>query len=717
MLASQPMRRVPMALLALPILHGCATTSAPESAARASTTMNDIETRREDVQDKLHGTVVPDPYRWLEDAEQPEVAAWMDAQDDFARAQLAGYPDREAIEDRLEKLLYVDSRSVPTVKGGRAFFWRKPADEEKSILMWAPEPGAEAQVLLDPNTMSEDGSLSITEAVASEDGKLLAYMEQKNNMDESTLRIMRVDDGSLLPDTIEGLRYTAPSWAPDGRGFFYTWIPPASDEIPNNERMAYGEIRFHRLGTDPAEDETLRDRTGSAERWMSSTVSEDGKWVFMSISHGWAEEDLFVRPLEQNMKGTDWTRLGADAEALYQAEAWDGRWLIATNERDPNWEVYAVDPEAPERDAWELIVPARPERVIDGLRVVGGRLVLHVLQRASSRLEVRSLGGKLQREVPLPSLGTVSALSGRAEDPTLYFAFGSFNRPTEIHQVDVATEKTALVSRPDVPLNPDDLVVEQKFYPSKDGTEISMFIVRRPDVALDGSHPTLLYGYGGFNISLTPGFSVLATTWVEQGGIYAQPNLRGGGEYGEAWHKAGMLHNKQNVFDDFIAAAEWLIDQGYTSREHLAIRGRSNGGLLVGAAMTQRPDLYAAVICGVPLLDMVRYHKFGIGQAWIPEYGSADDPEQFQTLFGYSPYHNVEPGSDYPPLLMLSADSDDRVDPMHARKFVAAVAAAQGDADPTLLRIEKNSGHGGGDLRRQTVAQLVDEISFLKAHL
>ncbi|MEM6368153.1 MAG: prolyl oligopeptidase family serine peptidase [Myxococcota bacterium] len=708
------MRCALLLLLAPLALHGCATTT-PKTESQA---MNEIETRRDDVKDTLHGTVVADPYRWLEDPSQEEVAAWMGKQDDFARSRLAGYPGRAAAEERLEALLYVDSQSVPSVKGGRAFFWRKPKDQEKSILMWSEGPDAEPKVLLDPNTMSEDGSLSITDAVASKDGKLLAYMEQPNNMDESTLRVMRVDDGSLLPDTIEGLRYTAPSWTPDGRGFFYTWIPPASDAIPNNERMAYGEIRFHRLGTDPAQDETLRERTGSAERWMSAGVSEDGRWVFMSISHGWAESDLYVRPLKDEMKGTEWIQLGAEGvQALYQADAWNGRWLIATNERDPNWEVYAVDPAKPDRDDWTLIVAARPERVIAGMQIVDGRIILHALESASSRLEVRSLDGTMERELTLPGLGSVGAMSGRADDPTLYFDFGSFNRPNEIHQVNVATGEGGLLSRPDVPLDPDDLVVEQKFYTSKDGTKVSMFIVRRPDVELDGSHPTLLYGYGGFNISLTPRFSVLATTWVEQGGIYAQPNLRGGGKYGEAWHKAGMLSNKQNVFDDFIAAAEWLVGSGYTSSEHLAIRGRSNGGLLVGAAMTQRPDLYAAVICGVPLLDMVRYHKFGIGQAWIPEYGSAEDPEQFEVLLAYSPYHNVREGTDYPPLLMLSADSDDRVDPMHARKFVAAVAAARSDPEPTLLRIEENSGHGGGDLRRQAVAQLVDEISFLRAHL
>jgi prolyl oligopeptidase len=677
-------------------------------------------TRREDTADVLFGTEVSDPYRWLEDPARDDVSAWMEGRDAYARRMLARYPGRAALETRLRALLYVDSRSVPRERGGRYFYWDRSSDQEKATLMWKESVDGEPRVLLDPNQLSRDGSLSITEAVVSPDGRRVAYMEQPNNMDESTLRVMNVDDQTRLEgDAISGLRYTEPSWVKDGSGFYYTWIPPQSDDIPNNERMAYGEVRFHRLGSDPREDVTVRGKTGSAERWMSSSVSEDGRFLFLTISHGWAEQDLYVRELKADGSpaGQDWTPLGKDVQGLYLADAFAGSIFVATNEDHPNWEVYRVDPQRLARDQWTKIVAARDDVVIDGMTPVGGRLVLNLLKDASSRMEVIDSQGQRVFDVELNGLGTASSLSGKVDSPRAYFSFSSFNRPPEVHVLDVTTGQVQLFDRVDVPIDPDDLVVEQKFYPSKDGTQVSMFIVRQKDAKLDGSNPTLLYGYGGFNISLTPAFSALAVTWVEQGGIYAVANLRGGGEYGEAWHKTGMLANKQNVFDDFIAAAEWLIDQGYTSTDHLAIRGRSNGGLLVGAAMTQRPSLYRAVICGVPLLDMVRYHKFGIGQAWIPEYGSAEQKDQFETLYAYSPYHRVKNGTEYPALLMLSADSDDRVDPMHARKFVAAVEAANASEAPVLLRIESNSGHGGGDLRRQVVAQLVDEISFLNHQL
>ncbi|MGF1508396.1 MAG: prolyl oligopeptidase family protein [Myxococcota bacterium] len=674
-------------------------------------------TRQEPTVEVLHGTRVQDPYRWLEDPSQPEVVQWMEGRDAYARGRLAKFPDREAIEARLHELIYVDTRSVPTIKGERSFYWRKSRNQEKGVLLMQ-EGDEEAQIILDPNTLSADGSISVTEAVVSPDGQLVAYMEQPNNMDESTLKVMRVDDRAMLEtDQIEGLRYTRPSWVKDGTGFYYTWIPPASDEIPHNLRMGFGEVRYHRIGTDPRRDITVREKTGSAERWLSARVSEDGRYVFLSINHGWADEELFVRPLAADgTPADDWTHLGRDGLGLYRADAFDGHIFVATNEDHPNWEIYRVDPQRLDRKEWERIVDPRDDAVLDDMAVIGGRLVLHFLKDVQSRLEVVGLDGRLERTLELPGIGTVSSLSGRGDRDVAHFSFSSFNRPPEIHEADVASGTMGLFARSDVPVDPDRIVVEQHFYPSKDGTKVSIFIVRGKDSRLDGRSPTLLYGYGGFNIALTPSFSALPVAWVEQGGIYAQANLRGGSEYGEAWHRAGMLDNKQNVFDDFIAAAEWLVEHDYTRPEHLAIRGGSNGGLLVGAAMTQRPELFGAVICGVPLLDMVRYHKFGIGRAWIPEYGSPEIAEEFETLYAYSPYHRLESGTDYPPLLVLSADSDDRVDPMHARKFVAALEARTA-GDVPLLRIEMNAGHGGGDLRRQQVDQLVDELSFLRAQL
>ncbi len=669
-------------------------------------------TRKVDIVEDHFGISVADPYRWLEDVDDEEVKAWMDARNDVARVQLESLPARDDVAKRVTELLYVDSQSVPVKRGGRMFFWKKPADQEKAI--YYVEDGEGPKPLLDPNAMSDDGSLSISEAVPSPDGTLVAYLEKPNNMDESTLQVMEVATGAVREgDAIAGLRYTTPSWVPDGSGFYYTWLP-SDPSIPVHERMGYGEIRYHALGTSPKDDARVRDKTGSPERWMVGRVSEDGRFLFATISHGWAEQDVFVMNLKA--KKPVWQPLAADVTGLYQVDAWDGAIFVATNEKKPNWEVYRVDPKKLDRANWKLIVPASDTVVIDDMSLMDGKLALTLMENASSRLEIRSLDGKKLNDVELPGIGTVTSFVGKADQDIAYFSFSSFATPTQIYELTVATGKTKLFHKTDVPVNPEDFVVEQKFYTSKDGTKVSIFLVRRPDIELDGSNKTLLYGYGGFNISLTPAFSPLAITWVERGGLYALPNLRGGGEYGEEWHRAGMLANKQNVFDDFIAAAEWLTSEGYTSKERLAIRGRSNGGLLVGAAMTQRPDLYSAVICGVPLLDMLRYHMFGIGKAWIPEYGSPEVEDQFKVLQAYSPYHHVDKKADYPALLMLSADSDDRVDPMHARKFVAAVEAVKGK-EPVLLRIEMNSGHGGGDLRRQQVAQLADEIAFLESQL
>jgi prolyl oligopeptidase len=707
----------------LSALCGCAASNGaevasdpPGDARRRAQPMKLEPTRRQDLTETLFGTEVADPYRWLEDEDAPEVQDWMEARDAHARSHLASLPERGAIAERLRELLYVESRSVPSMKGGRLFYWSKDSDQEKAVLYWKDGEDGEPRVLLNPNQMSEDGSLSITEAQASKDGKFVAYMKQPNNMDESTLEIIEVDTGQLLPDRIPGLRYTRPSWTPDSKGFYYTWLP-RDETIPVNERMGYGEVRYHRIGTDPANDPVVREKTSDPRRWMSAEVSEDGEFLFLTISFGWSENELFMAPIvsEEGPRIGDWTKLAEGA--LYSADAWKGAVYVATNDRSPNYEVYVVDPAKPARESWRLLIDARDDVVIDGMRLVGGKIALSVLEKAAGRIELWNLDGNMHAPVQTPGLGSVSGLTGSADRDVAYFSFSSFNRPPEIWATQVEDGSTRLLHRTDVPVEPDTIEVKRKMYRSKDGTEVSIFLVHPKGLEPDGQTPTLLYGYGGFNISLTPAFSPLAVTWAEQGGIYAVANLRGGGEYGEAWHEAGMLENKQNVFDDFIAAAEWLIESGYTSTEHLGIRGRSNGGLLVGAAMTQRPDLFGAVICGVPLLDMVRYHKFGIGQAWIPEYGSPEVEDQFRTLYAYSPYHHVEPDTAYPALLMLSADSDDRVDPMHARKFVAAVEHASTSDEVNLLRIEENSGHGGGDLRRQLVEQLADEVAFLSTEL
>ncbi|XXT39161.1 prolyl oligopeptidase family serine peptidase [Sorangium sp. So ce513] len=659
----------------------------------------------------LHGVEITDPYRWLEDGDSPEVKEWMKSQDAFTRAELSRLPERDAIAARLKQLFYIDAVSAPRHRKGRYFFTRRHATKEKSIVYWKEGKGGEERALLDPNTWSDDGSVSLGGWDVSWDGKNVAYKVQKNNSDEATLHVMDVASGKRSEvDVIEGGKYAHASWTPSGDGFYYVWLP-TDPSIPVADRPGYAEVRFHKLGQDPKKDRVVRGRTGDPRTFLDASLSKDGRFLILTVSHGWTSADVYFRDLRKP-GGQDVDKpLAVGRDAHYGVAVYKDRFYVHTDEGAPHYRLFEVDPDRPERAAWKEIVPERPDATLDSVSIVGGHLALSYLKDASSRVEVRSLDGKLVREVPLPGIGTVGGPSGLPDEDEAYFSFESFTSPQEIYATSIKTGETSLYARIDVPVDPSPFTVEQTFFPSKDGTKISMFIVRRKDMKKDGSSRALLYGYGGFQISQTPSFTASMYPWLERGGVYAVANLRGGGEYGEAWHRDGMLLKKQNVFDDFIAAAEHLVREGYTRPERLVVQGGSNGGLLVGAALTQRPDLFGAVLCGVPLLDMVRYHLFGSGKTWISEYGSADDPEQFKALHAYSPYHRVKPGTRYPAVLLLSADSDDRVDPMHARKFAAALQAASAGG-PVLLRIERNAGHGGADLIKAAVEKGADQISF-----
>jgi prolyl oligopeptidase len=712
---------VACALLSASLLAACATPEPPEPQA-VLTDPNGARlkpwpaTRVEPLAETLHGVTVADPWRWLEDASSPEVQAWMQDQDGFTRQQLAALPGRDALAKRFQALFYVDSISAPTRRGDRLFYTRRHADREKAITYWRPLQGTEAEerVLLDPNTLSPDGSLSVGEITVSWDGRRVAYQEKPNNADESNLVIMDVDSGERL-ETLVGAKYATPRWTPDGSGFYYVFLPDEPG-VDVSDRPGTAEVRFHKVGTPQAADALIYARTGNPQTFLGVGLSRDGRWLRIDIWHGWNRSDVYLRDL-QAPGAPGWTTLVEGQDALYDVQLWKDRLIILTNEGAPSWRVFTADARKPARADWTELVPEQKGEVIDGLDIVGGRLAITRLKDATSALEIRELDGSFVRTLELPTVGASFGLTGNPEDDAAWFSFQSFTVPPRIYQTSIQTGATALWSEVSVPIDPSPFAVEQVRYPSKDGTLVSMFIVRRKDAPRDGRSPLLLYGYGGFSLSLRPTFRASIYPWLEAGGSYAVPNLRGGGEYGESWHKAGMLDQKQNVFDDFIAAAEYLIREGYTASDRLAIQGGSNGGLLVGAAMTQRPDLFRAVICAVPLLDMVRYHRFGSGKTWIPEYGSAEDPAQFKTLLAYSPYHRVTPGAAYPALLMLAADSDDRVDPMHARKFTAAVQAATSSPYPALLRVEQNAGHGGGDMLKKSVLENVDVFSFLMAEL
>jgi prolyl oligopeptidase len=673
-------------------------------------------TRVATVTDTLHGQTIHDPYRWLEDETSSEVQAWMTAQDGYARGVLARSPHREDWVARLKQVFYFDAISAPVHRGGRYFYSRKHVDKEKMIAYWKQgEAGAE-QVLFDPNQWSTDGSKGLGVTSASWDGRYVAYGVKEHNSDEAVIHVHDVAAGKDLPDTIEGGKYAMPSWTPDNHGFYYTWVPPVGGAVTVADRPGFAEIRFHKLGTPVASDPVVHAATGNAGTFLHGEVSRDGHWLIVAIQHGWNSTDLYVK--DTRKPGAGWTTLVEGVDATFDLTVWRDQFYVMTNHGAPKNRLYKIDPAHLQRAAWKEIVP-ETDATLEHAGIVGDHLVLTYLRHAASEIEIHDLAGKRVRKADLPPLGSAAGMVGNPDEDTGYIAYSSFTEPQVIYKTSIHTGKTAEWARIKLPVDTAQLTAEQVFYPSKDGTRISMFILSKHGVARDGTHPTILSGYGGFNVNLTPAFASSRAVWLERGGVIAIPNLRGGGEYGEDWHRAGMQLVKQNVFDDFIAAAEYLIAERWTSRDHLAISGGSNGGLLVGAAVTQRPDLFKAVICAVPLLDMLRYHQFGSGKTWVPEYGSAEDEAQFRALYQYSPYRVAVDASQraYPAVLFDSADHDDRVDPLHARKLAAVLQAAQTGDAPILLRIERNAGHGGADLVKQQVERSADQMAWLETVL
>lgn len=671
---------------------------------------NPFPARRENVMEILHGQAVYDPYRWLEDASRPEVQEWLTRQNAYARKYLSQLPNREAMTRRLSELSYVDWIGPPVRKGTRYFFSRRHADKEKTMYYWQEGISGTPRVLVDPHSLSTDGSIAVKGVFPSHDGKTAAYLVSVNNADHATLYVMDVATGKLYEkDIIDGARYARPSWDATGKGFYYTRIP-MDPSIAVMDLPGHAAVYYHRVGTDPKEDRLVREKTGDPRTFLRAEVSRDGRYLLLFIQFGWTNVDVYFQDLRTSKP--QWIPLTVGAGAMFSVEVHRGFFYVLTNHEAPNYRLFKVNPQQSKRTHWKEIVPQQ-DAVIEDFSVVGNHLALTLLSNASSRVIVTDLEGKNSRELTLPGIGTTLGLVGHPEDDRAFFQFSSFTQPPVVYETSINTLKSKVFFEVKIPFNPTAYTTTQVRYPSKDGTLVSMFLIHQKEMQTNGETPFLLYGYGGFNVSLTPQFSAARILWLQAGGAIAIPNLRGGGEYGENWHRAGMLENKQNVFDDFIAAAEYLIANRYTQARRLAIQGGSNGGLLVGATMVQRPDLFQAVSCHVPLLDMVRYHLFGSGKTWISEYGSADDPQQFQFLYAYSPYHHVKEGTRYPALLMMTADSDDRVDPMHARKFTAAIQHASASANPVLLHVETQAGHGGGDMIKKRIESTVDEFSFL----
>ena len=665
-------------------------------------------TRVETVTEVLHGHTIVDPYRWLEDDESPETRAWVDAQNAYTRRVLDASPSHARIRARLETLLSIGDISAPVMRGERAFFLRREGYENQPKLYL--REGDSERVLLDPNQESAEGTTALDWWYPSPDGTLVAFGYSQDGDEESVLQVLDVARDTLLAERIDRTRFCSLAWLPDASGFYYTRYPQPG-EVPPGEERYHRKVFFHRLGDDPAADPLVFGDGLPAEAQPHVRLSRDGRWLIVTVSHGWARADLYLHDRTRPEAG--FIPVFVEEEALVEGFVHRGQLYLLTNLDAPRYRLLAVDPERPEREHWREIIAEPEEARIEQVVPVGDRLVVQTLVRATSRLTLHDLDGRPVRTLDLPGLGTVSGLNAESEGDRAFFRFESFTVPPTVFQCDTASGRITEWAAVEAPIDPAAYTTEQVWYRSADGTLVSMFIVARAGTPRDGSAPALLTGYGGFNISRTPLFDRRMFFWLEQGGVYALPNLRGGGEYGEEWHRAGMRERKQNVFDDFIAAAEYLIAEGYTRPERLAILGGSNGGLLVGAAMTQRPDLFRAVVCQVPLLDMLRYHRFLIARLWIPEYGSADDPEQFAYLYAYSPYHRVEDGTPYPAVLLTTATSDTRVAPLHARKMAARLQAATGSDLPVLLRVETAAGHGAGKPLGKQIAEQTDIWTFV----
>ncbi|MFN0180873.1 MAG: prolyl oligopeptidase family serine peptidase [Gemmatimonadales bacterium] len=669
--------------------------------------------------DDYHGSRIADPYRWLEDVDAPETLQWVTAQNQVTFEYLRGLPHREATRQRLSELYDYERFSVPSYRGGRYFYSRNSGLQNQAVLYVQDGSAGTGRVLLDPNLLSADGTVALALTAPSPDGELLLYATSASGSDWQEFRVRRVDDGVDLTDHLRWIKFSGGTWTKDGRGFFYARYPapqPGEALTAQNRDM---KVYYHRIGTPQSADVLVYERPDEPEWGFGLEVTHDGRYLVIGV---WVGTDTRTRihvldlgdPRAPNVTG-EVVRLLDRFDAAYHFVGNQGPVFFLRTDLDaPRGRIVTIDTRTP--GAITELVAEQPH-ALDSVTEVGGKLVAGFLVDAKSALRLYGLDGRDHGEIPLPGIGSGGGVSGDPDRTEMFYAFTSFLSPGTVYRYDVATGAREVFRAPALKFDPDDFVTEQVFYRSKDGTRVPMFVTHRKDLVKDGTNPTLLYAYGGFDASLTPAFDPGVIAWLEQGGVYAQPNLRGGGEYGKAWHEAGMFEKKQNVFDDFIAAAEFLIDNRYTDSAHLAIEGASNGGLLIGATINQRPDLAAVALPAVGVMDMLRYHKFTIGWAWTSEYGSSDDPKHFPTLAAYSPLHNLKPGTDYPATLVTTADHDDRVVPGHSFKYAAALQAATTWRRPAYIRIETKAGHGFGKPISKTIEERADVFAFAWANL
>ena len=672
------------------------------------------------VVDDYHGTPVPDPYRWLEDPDAPDSRAWIEAENRITESYLAQIPQRDAIRRRLTQLWNYPKYGAPFHKVGRYFFFKNDGLQNQSVLYKQASLVADAEVLLDPNVLSSDGTVALSTLALSEDGRLLAYGTSASGSDWEEFHVRDIATARDRADHLRWIKFSGASWTHDGRGFFYSRYPEAADKALTSVNR-FQKVYYHRLGTAQAQDVLVYERSDQPDWGFGAAVTDDGRYVVMNVWLGTDRRNrvhyLDLRSATRPRVTGAVTRLLDDFDAGYGFIGNDGPVFYFLTDLDaPKKRVIAIDTRQPERARWREIIP-QGEDVLEGVQIIHDVFVAHYMHDAHSRLRLFALDGRFLKDVALPTLGAVASISGERKDDAMFYAFTSFLYPTTIFRYDFTEGTSSVFKAPAIDFDPSGYETKQVFYTSKDGTRVPMFVTHKKGIKLDGSNPTYLYGYGGFNISLTPSFSVSVLAWLELGGVYAMPNLRGGGEYGEEWHQAGMHEKKQNVFDDFLAAAEYLIAQGYTTPAKLAVGGGSNGGLLVGAAITQRPELFGAALPAVGVMDMLRFHKFTIGWAWVTEYGSADSAAQFPYLYKYSPLHNLKAGARYPATLITTADHDDRVVPGHSFKFAAALQAAQAGPAPVLIEIETKAGHGAGKPTSKVIEEQADRWAFLVKNL
>ncbi len=657
-------------------------------------------TRTGDVVDNYFGTKIVDPYRWLEDQNSPETRAWIKAEDACTDAALGKLPGREEISKRLGQLLRVDTVGAPVERGGRYFFSKRGANEDLSIIYMREGANGRDQILVDPRPLSKDHSTSVDLEGLSDDGKMIAYGVRQGGQDEVTVHFLNADTREALPDVLPSADYSGVSFTSGNTGVYYARTTPQGPRV-----------FFHVMGNPVASDSERFGKGYGPEMSIGAYLSDGGRYLIIQVSYDSDDErsDVYMQDLEGHGKIAP---IVNDVQAYFTPSLAGDTMYLLTNWKAENWRALAVDLKNPTRDHWREVIPESKNRLSD-IEVANGKLIASYVHDATTSMRIFDANGKPEGEIALPALGTAFVGSSRWKSNEVFVNFQSYSYPMTTFRYDVADQKLSVWAKPTVPIASNDFAVTQVWYGSKDGTHVPMFLFYKKGLKLDGNNPTLLTGYGGFDVAVTPFFSSIAVEWAERGGVFAEADLRGGGEFGRAWHKAGMMEKKQNVFDDFESAGEWLVQNKYTNPDKLAIEGMSNGGLLMGAALTQRPDLFRAVVCMYPLLDMLRYQRFLVAKWWVPEYGSADDAQQFKYLRAYSPYQNVHRGTKYPAVLFITGDGDTRVAPLHARKMTALLQASTGSEQPILLMYDTKSGHSGGRPLGQEIAEDTSILSFL----